>query len=105
MRYIGSRWELISVLGQVCTVRMQRNRYFWDSTKSSDIVIRFSNPEFLTQNNTLTIRRRLRVFFHCTNRQSAIYLFPVLCTKSKKSTTMTVTLIGLPIRIPVRWAC
>ena len=49
-----------------------------NSGQHSVIAIRFSErPNFLKESINLAIRWRFQVFFHCSDRKSTIFLFPV----------------------------
>jgi len=44
------------------------------------VKIRFRYPDFPKGSNNLASRRRFQVFFHCTDRKRAIFLFRVYLT-------------------------
>ena len=58
---------------------MHINGYFWGSGHNFDIVIRFSDPDFLQDSNNLAIKC-FQGFFHCTYKKSATLLFPAYLT-------------------------
>jgi len=57
----------------MCTVHAHELS-FLRYQKSSDISVRFSDPEVLKESNNFAIRRRL---LHWTDRKSGMILFPV----------------------------
>jgi len=81
MKAIFRQKALVSVLAKF-VLRMRRNYYFWGSEeKFWHRHYRFSDPYFLKRTKKFGDQTTFSGVLHCTNRKSAIFLFPVYLTQ------------------------
>ena len=77
-------WRLISIYQysglDIFWLCIRKNCCFHSCGKNLYIAVRFRDPDFLKESNNLATRRCFQVFFYCTNRKCAIFLFPVYLT-------------------------